>query len=343
MGENFLNFSEYFLIRKVGHVMPLVTKYKGPKYGQATKRAAVNYLARGTSSLIRKGISYTYKKYTKGKQSRETGGVTSQHDVRTVYRKRRAPKWKRKSWKRFVKKTNAVIQKNLGSQIYTRNNSQQYTATAGLQGAAAPGGLYQVAGTSGWCDDLKTIFQGRFGAAPANLGQKLLFYSCIYDTTFTNTSVSGVLEVDVYHIKHFKDLGTSDCVFGLANGFNALLTATGAAAISYTDRGITPFECPTFLQSGIRIVSKKKYFLSQGVAATYQIRNPKNIWISHEEIYNKINDGEPVLKKCTESLLFMFKLAPGSEAVQPKLTIGSTRIYKYVEPDVAENPKAGKI
>lgn len=59
----------------------------------------------------------SYTKYQKNKTQNQNT-VTTQYDTRLQYRKKSMPRWKRKAWKRFSQKVNAVNLKNHGT--YTR-------------------------------------------------------------------------------------------------------------------------------------------------------------------------------------------------------------------------------
>lgn len=178
----------------------------------------------------RVGFTVRHNPYSKG--------VTSQHDTAVVYRKKTMPRYKKRAWKSFVRKVNAVNERENGVMRVLFNdgttfgattsgtfkeNSQDYQARS--QDIVA---CHLYGGTKGNGDltdynqginDLATVMQyfGCEGGATGSTagGQadtlitfanttKIKFISACLDITFTNTS-SVPLEVDAYHIVYRKD------------------------------------------------------------------------------------------------------------------------------------------
>lgn len=177
------------------------------------------------------------------KRTRRTGygGVTAQHDAKNVYVKKTMPKYKRRSWKKFVKKVQAVNEGECGThkimfnegfnlessynQLFrdvTKNENQtvnvefiakeQGVSAVHLYGGQRGAGTYT--GYNMGVEDLQRITESYpnefelYNIANArNTLQpttKMKFISAVLDTTFTNTNGTIPLEVDCYHIVYNK-------------------------------------------------------------------------------------------------------------------------------------------
>nr|UOF78224.1 putative capsid protein [Cressdnaviricota sp.]UOF78934.1 putative capsid protein [Cressdnaviricota sp.] len=286
----------------------------------------------GTS---RQAISYskTKKKFT------TTGGITNQHDVKRMYSKKRMPRRKRKLWKRFVQKVDALEKSKLGSLVKVINERVETGAVLpGTQGIAivhlyggAGTNTFRETGTSDLTDLNTEVFAG--GVYNVSNTTKYQFWSACLDVTFSNQTLENVqepytrsIEVDVYEIvysnKPCDDVPSLFGVFGVGTG-DTLPLGTGSIP-AITNRGVTPFEMPSAIRlSNMKILKKTKYFLGDGQCATYQIRAPVN-WMMTPRDFDQ---GDFRTKK-THSLLFIVKPVDGALEEQ-QLVLSTTRIYKF--------------
>ena len=175
----------------------------------------------GFSRATRMRPRYATRSFTRSNRRRPTSGrgITDHYDRRLIYRKRRMPRYMRKRWRGFVKKTLAVSTKLLGTKtvvynkqlvssldVKTVSNSQDVNAVS----------LYGVEGDNtsmlGYRDlnnisDLMTSIN--------NTGT-VFFGSAILDLTVTNVNryYDGVSsspwnwknEIDVYEISFKREL-----------------------------------------------------------------------------------------------------------------------------------------
>lgn len=267
------------------------------------------------------------------------GGVTSQYDRKTVYRKKKMPRYKKRRWVKLVKQVNAVISKGLGSKTVVRNQELNVTHSGSGQNYGhcnIYGTNGQPTGTTNSCgaDDMYQIFTN--DVQLGNGTNKAKFESAIMDITFTNGSTSEDatqnlgIEVDVYDIVYRK---TPDASF-LNSIFNQSQTTTleintGKPGLLITDRGVTPFEFPDAASKGIKILKKIKYFLGKDEVATYQLRDARNRIFTNDSVIT--TDNNYVYPGATRTILFICKGVPtGNAAVVTKnLRIGCTRKYLY--------------
>lgn len=290
---------------------------------------AVNYYGGGTATRTRN-------------RSSSGQGVTSQYDRKVVYRKKYMPRRKKRVWKRFVKKTNAVIARNLGTKTVLFNtqmsstyadNSQQFTV-ATLYGAD---GDLDSSVQCGHKDIATVMFNDPETTGPNLRTAKVSFQSAVMDLTMVNLSTvealsnnTASMEIDIYDIVYKK---VQD-----ATSLNALITSSEAntptisgagTSLTMTTRGATPFEFPDLGSRGVSILKKTKYFLSAGQTATYQMRDPGTYYIQRSEFDD--SDDNFIRRGMTRSLLIVSK---GVTTVNPNevlksLQIGVTRKYSY--------------
>jgi len=265
-------------------------------------------------------------------------GVTSQFDRTNVYRRRRMPRYKRRRWVRFLKKTRAALMKDVGTKTVLRNSQlssswaddSQRMLTANIYGADG------AAATASHCgnDDLVQIFGN--DSDLSNQTAKALFGSSVLDITLTNLStvIEGTqntgLEVDIYDIVYRKkqDATTFHNLVGVAQTNTGAINGS-ATQITLDKRGVTFFDFPNLGQMGVKILRKKKYFLGAGECATYQLRDAKNRAFVRQNIDD--SDENYIYPGSTRTIAIIVKGVPTNDAtkVTKNLVVGVTRKYMY--------------
>jgi len=305
----------------------------------------------GTAAAVAAQRSFTRTK-TKQKRTMSGQGITAQYDRKRVYTKKSMPKYKKRRWRKFIQKVNAVDEKDLGSQTSLFNQQIEVsTITAGVQ-LTATCALYSSTSTSSHLNDLDQIsgvfnYGNPTAAADdyVNGTTKIIFKSGVLDITVRNTSDNGTstpvdcpLEVDVYEItvNHGQDdnassYNTLDDYFTQSATDTLQIggTAAGAAGqLTISRRGATPWDLPAALsQYRMKIWKKTKYFLGVGQTFTYQMRDPRR----HVYSLNTLFRAQEVnMNGLTKFVYFIAKPVPGTNpgaTFRPKLTIGTTRKY----------------
>lgn len=281
-------------------------------------------------------------------------GVTAQHDISNVYRKRRMSGYRRRRWRNFVGKVNAVAERDLGTRTVVFNESVECANNQAGKHVCLSVALYGQQSTLAYMNDLNTLAAvENFEANPTTAAgisveksTKYFFHSAVLDLTVRNTSfasdtaaLEGKMEVDVYEISLRKDAiignaGQSHLSNVLNNAFTDTKNTGGAGTgISIESRGVTPFDCPYGLSRyGIKVWSKKKYFLESGSTFTYQVRDPRR----HVCDQNDMNDRQGFNRPgWTRIVFFIGKLIPGyalgttAGTHTEEITVGVTRKYMY--------------
>lgn len=319
-------------------------------------------------TALRAGRS-AYKMYSKlrGKYTRgvtDAGGITTQHDSRRQYRRKRAPRRIRrraaKRYRRFVSNSMKLVGtrqylKNTAGSIDNGTLGQQTWDSIVLYGYGPNGG---AAGISRGYNDVNdivandTLLNNTLNDPSLRLSggsSRLFFDTGILDITFQNNStvtIGGVsvqagVEMDIYEFSASKNIDRVDAHDGSSNytyhQFITNLAATdnvtqgaGLTQISPYDRGATPFEFGTqMFQAGIKIQKKTKYFLPYGNTCTFQLRDAKN----HElRIRDIINNPQPGTYFC-KGVFVIAKVLPSQAASASSqflsISFGATRKYKY--------------
>lgn len=305
--------------------MPRYPPRRGPYYGRPR--------GVGSSSRVARAVGRGYSR-TKTRNENKGQGVTSQYDRRQIYRRKPMPRYKKKRWVGFVKKTNAVNLSKLGTKSIVFNDVFGEATASPLFQYAHCVALYGYAGSPdnatneiGW-QDVRRI--GNNDITTDNYTEKFVFSSAILDTTFHNTGTTK-LEVDVYEIMCTgRNHGAS-----WLQDYIVVQSATGAidgvgTSLNLQQRGVTPFEFGGLSKLGYKIAKKTKFFSGPGEVFTYQMRDAKNRWVNGYDLYRFSAGSVGVHHKMTKCLVFIAKSVPGTPADQNgNYSIGCTRTYKY--------------
>lgn len=323
----------------------------GPKAGYMAYRG-VKRAYKGVKRFTKRRRATPRKKITAGV------GTTYQHDVSNVYRRRRMPKKKKYRWKRFVQRVHAVSERELGTRtivfsdrVQIDDNGGDSTGTGNQRQVVLTTALYPQESTKPWLNDLKAIsgyenVGDPTAAAGINVNDttKLMFQSGVLDVTVRNISANdeggtAPIECDVYQIYCTKNLddggvGLNSLSDAFAQADTDTLRIGGAGtSLELRNRGCTPFDFPNALSRfGIKILSKKKYFLPYNASFTYQIRDPKR----HMSTIAKLKQDEGINRpKWTKYVLIIAKPTPGffvgtlTSQFDISIDVGVTRKYMY--------------
>lgn len=273
-------------------------------------------------------------------------GITNQYDRSRIYRKSRMPRFRRRRWRRFNRRVNAVSEKDLGSRTVVRNNLSITTAPMDPAGEQQHAVFYHTLyglqnATFGSNNDINEMSQD------SDLGStgKAIFKSAVLDLTFRNTSIRAesstnppiTLEVDVYEISVgvlLSQTGKANTIAGIfAEGSSDTGTIPGQVqGLAINQRGTTPWDFPSALSEyRVKIWKKTKYFLGENQTFTYQLRDPKRHVLDKQTMAGP-GENIPYL---TRYIYYIFKPTPGYAYVeQPNndiysLSCGVTRKYLY--------------
>lgn len=329
-----------------------------PRNAQQTRDA----YARSTRARSRRagGRAQTMQRRTRTNTAGVLGGTNA--DMRSIYRRKRMPKYKRKRWVRFVKKVNAVADKDLGLRTVLFNDQLTQSNTSTKQSTLTLA-LYAVRNASiGYLDDLKIIGGLENEANPTALqgdtispNSKMMFQSAVMDITIRNVTdrltqidpnpllnkyeaaSDAAIELDIYEVYQRNIASDSSTLFeSLTAAFNSYddkdIGGTGVG-IGIDDRGASPFEFGSQMgRHGIKILKKTKFFIPNGQTITWQVRDPKRRSITYGELTRTESYNKP---GWTKQFYLIYKLVPGITQgtalgdCRLRLAIGCTRKYSY--------------
>jgi hypothetical protein len=332
--------------------------YGAPQSARLRQRATVRAASRGARrARVSRGRTKVLYKRKYNSQGGVLGGTNS--DTRLIYRKKSMPRRMRRRWKSFVKKVNAVSERELGTRTVLWNDTiNQTQTTTGLQSCLTLA-LYGASnGGKDYLNDLRLISQlentgNPTAAAGGTVDQstKMIFTSAVMDITIRNSSTftqtanqpaldgRAAIELDMYEISCRKDTADDATahneISSMLNAYDTKEIGGTGSGIQIQDRGATPFEFGNSIgRFGMKIWKKTKYFIPNNQTITYQIRDPKR----HVTTFGTLdkNDGWNQ-KGWTRMIFLIYKLVPGLEVgtiatpntFQCQLTVGNTRVYKY--------------
>lgn len=311
-----------------------VRRYSPYPTPRSVGKYALKYAAQAGASWLKRRMSNSTA--MSGSAVRSGVVTTVQKDVKTQYRKKSQPKWKRRRWGKFVKKVHAANEREQGTTSVVRNATLVTTTSVGAGGQQYQTPmLYGINGTnfvsSAGNDDIKTV---QASDNRIDVNSKIKFTAAVMDITMRNlppTEGAGAdMELDIYEVAlgsetKFKNLHE---VIENAQTVTPVTSPTSGtnAGLTLLQRGVTPFEFPIAIKEAkMKILKKTKIFLPLGDTTTYQVRDPK----THFMTSNEWNDTTGFIKPyTTRGIIALFKPVVGSTA-EVTLTSGVTRTYRY--------------
>lgn len=246
------------------------------------------------------------------------------------------PRSKRLRWIRSKRRFTAHLASSVGTRRVVFNSSISNGVTNENQGYISSallgwkGGADTPGHQSGF-NDVQRIYAGEVSGGALNSGASgcMLITSAVLDTTFHNTG-DKQLEVDMYEIYcgGNKPVDQADLAT-ILDDFDLDVPDGVGTSIQLNQRGVTPFECPRLAASGLKIYKKTKYFVQSGEVFTYQMRDPRNHWVSLRQLAETDTAQQGFKGKMTKCLLAVMKQVAGSGSGFSGFTWGTTRTYRY--------------
>lgn len=293
-------------------------------------------------------VVQTYSKYANKRQKTSKGrrsvptGVTTQYDFTRQYRYKRMPRRKRRQWRKFVKKVEGAAEKNLGLRTVLFNDSVSCLPAAGAQDWCFMTLYGRSGGVSPKENGLKDFFEINVQDPEIQPTTKVHFKSAVMDVTMVNnfigesSTLSQLMEVDVYELL-FKntEINFPTLDSALTQAINDTPGIGAGTPISLQTRGATPFHLGQFIRlAKFKILSKRKYLIGSGQAATMQIRLPKNHWVMGRDMADENEDFN--YKGLTRGYLFIAKNVDANQD-NTQLVVRATRTYTYKTEGIVEN------
>lgn len=248
-----------------------MAKYR--QQAQRQRQRAVR-LYNGARAIHSAGkFAYNAYKAVRGSKESSGGGVTTQFDQKMMYRKRRVGKRRLRRSRKSFNRVRSNVMKMLGCNQFVF--STQTEPSSGANAQTHSSFMFMSAATAP-SNDLTTIRSNiQTSGVAANFRKNELIYlkQAVCDITMFNQSATTA-DIDVYYIRCRKatDLGTS-----IQGVWSTYLTgqqkpdATLVTNLTTSIIGVTPWQAPQWC-SNFTITGKRKYLLSQGQTAHFQVK-----------------------------------------------------------------------
>lgn len=241
---------------------------------------------------------------TQTKKSTTVDGTTTQYDDKRIYKKRHMPRRKRRIWRKFVHKVNAVSLKDRGLQVqrFTIRGTTDCLARSQdityfhLYGTANQASTGNEVGNRDMAElrRLTPVTQDHWAntALPAQkelsntlgiLTPEIRMQSAILDLTLRNTGTQPLI-LEVYHVWYSKKVPyySMDFLYSVVYNNKLPLQAYSSPVTDLTKTDIRQldtklFDMPQLLShAGIKVRSMREIQLPPGQIHKMQIRDPRN-------------------------------------------------------------------
>lgn len=256
--------------------------------------------------------------------------ITGESDFRTTYRRKPMPRKKKKQWRKFTKRVQAVQLKGSGSQFLV--NLRQQRVLSNVNGGKQTFTSIHTAcgltglGGAGGTDDFLTIAQRVVAASQvpgvALDNVKFVVSGWMVETQIVNNGTNTAY-IDMYYwraskkVPQFMDATQVSAANIFEKGFSDMAAnfPGGGSSLDAFDYGATPYQNPQFSRT-MKIWKKTRVKLAPGGVTQVETRSGKNYfrtW-SIDEDYG--------MDTCTEGIFMITYGIPG--AVQPPNPINTS-------------------
>ncbi|AFR11830.2 capsid [Niminivirus] len=318
---------------------------KRPSFFSVAKAGFKRYGPTIARKVGKHALKYGYRKLTQsGKSTRETAPLTYDNDFKTDYRYKRMPKRRRRRWKRFTKKVNAVINRSQGLKKVLYSDIVRLSSNVS-QCAYHSAMLYTPdARVTDLSADLGMIFRDILGAVAYNdiqnilvqgdVDKKIRFESANMDVSWRNVGANPVI-IDLYYVRCRK-------TFGLT-GADADNNTQGIFSLGFVKQGVivdeedgntvgsnrqfaltvgsTPFQSSLFCQT-YRILSKKRITIAPGNTVSMTLKDSRNKVVNAMDTRARI-----CMRNLTHGYLFQLYGVPGLNGDVPVTALASDVVF----------------
>lgn len=223
--------------------------------------------------------------------------ITGESDYRGLYRKKRFPRRRKKTWVKFVHKVKSVIQKAVQPNFLVVALTVDMAATLNKQGAGWFT-LHSINGDDQDNNDARRIFEraeGNLATLPV-FNRRIVITGALMEVSMFNAGLTTAY-LDCYYWRAKKDVPTEGTVAGApgaavgysANNVADLIVAgytqlstnqpVGGSFLDLADYGVTPFQSPVFSRF-CEVWKKVRIKMAVGGTAQLELRDGKDYWIN---------------------------------------------------------------
>lgn len=262
------------------------------------------------------------------RQSTAPAPITYQRDASTVYRRRRMPMRKKRTWIRLKRNVNAVINKRLATNVLHLTDTAPMVITNADGAQQYYGGLTlldaPVLSSVASAVDRYAPPTGSGIVTPIIQRRKWVIVGQMNNLTIKNNSTEGVAYLDLYYWRTKKN-----CPSAEASSIETLWTTgfqtnaynnagTGSSTVAATDYGMTPWANPGWREY-VQVYMKRRIRLSAGQDTELSLRSSKNYYSPG----NILVDNLSLIRGKTEGIFVVFAGDP--HIVTPPTTTTRSR------------------
>jgi len=325
------------------------------KHGRSSYAKRVRTM-RGMVAAARIGykVARQFLRTKTGSEEEEgpSGAITSQHDSKMLYRRRRAPRRIRRKmyrkYKSFLGRQLKAVQDN--TNLFQGSGTRSSSPNGQGMFSIVSGYLKAGSGSVDGIGDLHDFFNNITQAIPENTSLKWFLTGISTDYTIVNATAGGTVELDVYEWVCRRDCNLKDEV-NLADyleaviGEETLLPGT-SNRITTQSLGYVPTDSNEAMRY-IVIKSKQRFYLGQNQAISFTRRvkffRPKVI--SSEDL-NYANSGAVSFMKAGVSrgiLVIQKGLPSATNASADPTTVRFNAQTRYRCKYINQNPNASGL
>lgn len=256
------------------------------------RRYNVSRWARGAALAVRSAnkIRRSYTRTTQLRKQTAVRPITGENDITFSYRRKRMPRRRRRGWVKFVRKTQAVIQKQIAPCVEIRHRAETMVSSANKQ---ATSHIHTALGVNGGAhfEDVRSVWQRVQQIATEGGTQnfdhnRFMITGWMLETQVVNESESTAF-VDLYYWRSKKLLPSASATttitsfYGDMAGRMETIYPSGGSALSMTDYGWTPFQAPS-AATAITISKKVRVKLAPGGVTQIETRSGKNYRLNYD-------------------------------------------------------------
>lgn len=306
------------------------------KFSYVPKLESVAKVARATAGAAR----VVTRLLRQDRKEGPSDAITQQHDSKLLYKRKRAPKSKRrKARRKFLSHLRLELQNAANNDNLFQVNNTGFSTTAGLQNVLTITSGYMAAGSGVVSDQVgswRRAMQNYLNAHPDEVSYDMYITGLSTDYTLVNIS-ANTMELDVYEyilrgcIKQYFGASGIKSMF-LDTEANESKLAGATSKMSLTDLGWTPFDSNDALKFVI-IKSKQRYYISAGQAISFtkDVKFRKPIKVNSIDFQNtdeSSSDFSP-LAYVTRGIMCVFKGLPNATDAASAVNLAYNAQAKY--------------
>lgn len=273
-----------------------LARYRSNSLAQYAGSAGRTLMRAAVRSAFKRKRSFGGNTANKQRKFANPPLVTGENDWSNVYNRRRMPARKRKPWVRFVRKTKAVIGKQLAPSFLVRVRTGSITAAANKQKGASIHTILGGFSSNQDTQDLSAIndrvqtLQPVVASTFALSGDRFMVTGWMAETQIVaNSDNATACYIDMYYWRCQRNVGVSTVNPALNTSIESLWShdlqnqgvnaPAAGSGLDTDDYGVTPFQTTSFPKY-VNIYKKRRVRLGPGATVQVEQRSGRNYYVN---------------------------------------------------------------